>query len=58
MRQYGGRKEIAPMNLMTVFKKFPDQESCIAHLEKARWGTILSVYTVKAMMLLASVKTR
>ena len=26
------------MNLLTVFKRFPDQESCIAHLEKVRWG--------------------
>lgn len=26
------------MNLMTVMERFPDDESCIAHLEKIRWG--------------------
>ena len=26
------------MNLVKVFNKFPTQESCIAHLEEARWG--------------------
>ena len=26
------------MNLLTIFKRFPDQEACIAHLEKVRWG--------------------
>ena len=26
------------MNLLEVMERFPDQESCIAHLEKARWG--------------------
>lgn len=26
------------MDLITVFEKFPTQEACIAHLEKARWG--------------------
>ena len=26
------------MNLLTVFTRFPDQEACIAHLEKVRWG--------------------
>ena len=26
------------MNLISVFKKFPDQESCIEHLETVRWG--------------------
>jgi len=25
------------MNIIEVFKRFPDQESCIAHLEAARW---------------------
>lgn len=25
------------MNIIQVFKQFPTQESCIAHLEKARW---------------------
>ncbi len=25
------------MNIMQVFKKFPTQESCVAHIEKARW---------------------
>ena len=26
------------MNLIKVMERFPDQESCIAHLEQARWG--------------------
>ena len=26
------------MNLVEVFERFPDQKSCIAHLEKVRWG--------------------
>ncbi|MCY3995058.1 MAG: IS1595 family transposase [Rhodobacter sp.] len=26
------------MNLLTVFTRYPDQEACIAHLEKVRWG--------------------
>ncbi len=26
------------MNLLTIFTRFPDQESCIAHLERIRWG--------------------
>ncbi|MCY4305011.1 MAG: IS1595 family transposase [Aestuariivita sp.] len=26
------------MNLLTVFAKFPDQESCVEHLENMRWG--------------------
>jgi len=26
------------MNLIQIFKQFPTQESCIEHLEKARWG--------------------
>ncbi len=26
------------MNIIQIFKKFPTQESCIKHLEKARWG--------------------
>lgn len=26
------------MNLIDIFKRFPDQESCIAHLEEQRWG--------------------
>ena len=26
------------MNLLTVFSRFPDQESCIEHLEDIRWG--------------------
>jgi len=26
------------MNLMKIFAKYPDQESCIEHLEKVRWG--------------------
>ena len=25
------------MNLITVFNQFPDQQSCIAHLEQIRW---------------------
>ena len=26
------------MNLIEIMKRFPDQESCITHLEKLRWG--------------------
>lgn len=26
------------MNLLTIFSRFPDQEACIAHLEKIRWA--------------------
>lgn len=26
------------MDLLTIFRKFPDQESCIAHLEKVRFA--------------------
>lgn len=26
------------MNLIEIFRKFPTQEACLAHLEKARWG--------------------
>ena len=26
------------MNLMKIFAKYPDQESCIEHLEKVRWA--------------------
>ena len=26
------------MNLISIFRQFPDQESCIAHLEQVRWG--------------------
>lgn len=26
------------MDLITVMKQFPDQEACITHLEKVRWG--------------------
>lgn len=26
------------MNLITIFRRFPDQQSCIAHLEDIRWG--------------------
>lgn len=26
------------MNLLTIFRRFPDQESCISHLEGLRWG--------------------
>ena len=25
------------MNLLTVFQSFPDQQSCIDHLENIRW---------------------
>lgn len=28
------------MDLVTIFEKYPNQEACIAHLEKARWGDI------------------
>ncbi|MDE0033993.1 MAG: IS1595 family transposase [Deltaproteobacteria bacterium] len=26
------------MNLITIFHRFPDQEACVEHLEKIRWG--------------------
>lgn len=26
------------MNIVQIYKKFPDQEACLAHLEKVRWG--------------------
>lgn len=26
------------MNLLTIFKQFPDQEACIEYLERVRWG--------------------
>ncbi len=26
------------MNIIQIFKQFPDQESCIQHLEQVRWG--------------------
>lgn len=26
------------MNLLTIFQRFPDQEACIEHLERVRWG--------------------
>jgi len=26
------------MNIIQIYRQFPTQESCIAHLEKARWG--------------------
>ena len=26
------------MNIVQIFERFPTQEACIAHLEKARWG--------------------
>ncbi|MBW7996379.1 MAG: IS1595 family transposase [Candidatus Glassbacteria bacterium] len=26
------------MNIMQAFKRFPDQEACIEHLEKVRWS--------------------
>ncbi|RKU06956.1 hypothetical protein C6501_18000 [Candidatus Poribacteria bacterium] len=26
------------MNIVEVMQRFPDQEACIAHLEKVRWG--------------------
>ena len=28
------------MNIMQVFRSFPDHESCIKHLEKVRWGSL------------------
>ena len=28
------------MNLITVFQRFPDHESCIEHLERVRWGDV------------------
>jgi transposase-like protein len=26
------------MNLVSIFRQFPDQQACIAHLEQVRWG--------------------
>lgn len=26
------------MNIMQIFQRFPDQEACIKHLERARWS--------------------
>lgn len=26
------------MNLLTIFQRYPDQEACIEHLERVRWG--------------------
>ena len=26
------------INLIEIMEKFPDQQSCIAHLEQTRWG--------------------
>lgn len=26
------------MNLLTIFNRFPDQEACLTHLERVRWG--------------------
>ena len=26
------------MNLLTIFSQFPDEEACIEHLERVRWG--------------------
>ena len=26
------------MNLMTIFQRYPDQEACMEHLERVRWG--------------------
>lgn len=26
------------MNLIAIYSRYPDQESCIEHLEEARWG--------------------
>ena len=26
------------MNLVAIFSRYPDQEACIEHLERVRWG--------------------
>ena len=26
------------MNLLTIFTRYPDQEACIEHMERVRWG--------------------
>lgn len=26
------------MNIIEIFEPFPDQDSCLAYLEKTRWG--------------------
>lgn len=28
------------MDIISIFKKFPDKESCIVHLEKVLWGKV------------------
>jgi len=28
------------MNIIQIFERFPDQEACIAHLERARWNDV------------------
>ncbi len=28
------------MNLMTIFQRYPDQEACIEHMERVRWGDV------------------
>ena len=38
------------MNLIEVMEKFPDQASCIAHLEKIRWKGNLIVHIVNVLM--------
>ena len=32
------------MNIVQIFQTFPTQESCISHLEKARWGGTVSCH--------------
>ena len=32
------RRRRNAINIIEVFERFPDQKSCIAHLEAARWG--------------------
>ena len=36
------------MNLIEVMERFPDQETCIKHLEKLDGKIILNVLTAKA----------
>ena len=52
------------MDLIKVMERFPDQESCIAHLEKMRWKGkpkcphCESTHTVKAPMWVGAQKRK
>ena len=46
------------MDLIKVMERFPDQESCIAHLEKMHWKVNRNVRTVKAPMWVGAQKRK